>query len=256
MKSAIQRTTACLAFAMAAALPAHAAEQPNADAILKQMSDKLGAAQQFSFKANRRVDAGLAAAKGIQAVAKIEVTVKRPNDVYALSSASKDTSRLYADGSKLTMYDGKENLYSTVPMKASLDAMPAALAKKYSYEPPLVTFVVSSPYKDIHARGSKVTYAGTANVKSGFLGLGNTPCHRIGLSTKGSYSELWISVNDQLPRKVMVTPRGASGPSVTIDFTRWDLAANISEGMFTFTPPKGSYAIPMVTTDEMKAAKR
>ncbi|MEO8614867.1 MAG: DUF2092 domain-containing protein [Luteolibacter sp.] len=256
MKTTISTIAICLALALAAALPAHAADQPNADTILKQMSDKLGAARQFSFKATRTIDSGLAAAKGVQANAKIEVTVKRPNHIYVFSSASKDVRRMYADGSKLTIYDGKESLYSSVPMKASLDAMPAFLAKKYSFEPPLVSFVVSSPYKDIHARGSKLTYAGTANVPSGFLGLGSTPCHRIGLSTKGSYAELWIATGDSLPRKLTVVPKGHETPWVTINFTSWNLAASVSDGMFTFTPPKDSYPIPMVTTDEMKSAKK
>ena len=154
------------------------------------------------------------------------------------------------------MLDSKENLYSTVPMKASLDALPATLSAKYGFEPPLASFLVGSPYKDIHRRGSKVTYAGTATLQSGFLGSTKTSCHRVGLFTKSGYAELWIATADQLPRRLTLTPKGAAQAAMTIDFTSWNLHASVDDQMFTFTPPEGSYAVPMVTTQEMKAAKR
>src|SRR5207247_10889151 len=75
-----------LAAAMSAAIAADTAQpaaagQPNADAILKAMSDKLGNAQHFSFKATREIAAALAVAPVLTANCVIDVTCTCPDDV-------------------------------------------------------------------------------------------------------------------------------------------------------------------------------
>src|SRR5439155_23542778 len=74
-----------LAAAMSAAIAADiaqpaAAGQPNADAILKAMSDKLSNAQHFSCKATRESADALAEAQVLPGKCDIEVIVQRPND--------------------------------------------------------------------------------------------------------------------------------------------------------------------------------
>ena len=239
-----------------AAKPA-AAGQPNADAILKQMSDKLGAAQQFSFKASREISAGAANSHGLQAKARIVVQVKRPNGAVATSTSKNDVRTMYADGRNFTMLDGKENLYATVPMRAALDALPAQLAAKYGFVPPLADFVISNPYKDMKFRAQTITYAGTATYKTGFLGLTSVECYRLALTGSAADSELWIGVQDNLPRKMTATLKGAkAGTTVNIEFQEWNLTAAVAEQALTFTPPKGAVKIPMITTAEAQTASK
>src|SRR6266567_4616830 len=135
-----------LAAAMSAAIAADTAQpaaagQPNADAILKAMSDKLGNAQHFSFKATREIAAALAEAHVLPAKCDIEVTVQRPNNVFGTSTSKDGERRLYFNGKDLTMFDGKNNMYSTVP--------------------PLAEFVRSNPYKDMKFRAKTIADAGT-----------------------------------------------------------------------------------------------
>jgi hypothetical protein len=147
--------------------PSTTAERSRADAILRQMSDTLGGAQQFSFKADRTIDPPLAKKLGLQQMTRIEVAVRRPDKLVALSTSKADVRKLFADGRQLTVFDVKQNLYSTVPMHASLDALPAKLAEKYGFAPPLAEFVVSDPYKGILWRTQSQSYLGTVTCRSG-----------------------------------------------------------------------------------------
>ena len=249
---------ALVAASMSAAIAAGAAQpatagQPNADTILRQMSDKLSAASQFSFKATREIDAALAAGRGLQAQARIEVVVRRPNAVFGRSMSKDGVRYLYFDGNTLSIFDAKRNMYATVPMRTSLDALPVQLATRYGFVPPLAEFVISNPYKDISWRAQTISYAGTGTYRTGFLGLSQVKCYRIALSGKFADSELWIAVNDQLPRRMTARLKGQTGATaLDIEFLDWNLNAPVTTQEFVFTPPKGASEIPIQTALKSK----
>ena len=228
-----------------------AADQPNPDAILKQMSKKLASAKHFSFKGSREISAAFAASRGMQAKSEIEVTVRRPNQVVGRSINRDGVRRLYFDGHNLTLFDEQENVYSTVPMKTSLDKLPVQLAGQYGFVPPLADFVISNPYQDFKLRAQSIAYAGT-----GMAGTPEVECHHLALSGTMADSELWIGVIDSLPRKMTAKVKGgfAAGTDLTIEFTEWNLKAPVEAQMFVFTPPKDSLLIPMMTAAEIEAA--
>jgi hypothetical protein len=225
--------------------------QPNAETILKQMSDKLGAARQFSFKATREISSSVAEQHNLQAKSDVEVTVQRPNSVAGTSTNADTTRRLYFDGKNLTVVDGKENTCSVTPMKASLDTLPVQLATKYGFVPPLADFVISDPYKDMKFRAQSISYAGTDTIGSPAV-----ECHHLKLSGKIADSDLWIAVSDNLPRKMTAKVKGGSeaGEDLTIEFTEWNMDAPVTGDTFVFTPPADSQKIPMVTLAEAQTA--
>ena len=151
------------------------------------------------------------------------------------------------------MLDSKEQVYTTVPLKASLDALPGVLAKEYGFVPPLADFVVSNPYKDMRFRAEKITYVGREACPGGDQG----DCNRIALTGKFADSDIWISVTDQLPRKVTATLKGGfAAGGVTIELSGWNMAGSFSNQDMAFKPPEGSMKVPMITTVEIEAATK
>ena len=242
----------CLGPALAGdAVPTPAAAKPSADKILRQMSDALADARQFSFKGSRTIGASLAASRNLQQTSDFEVTVARPNRVIGTSSNSNGARKLYFDGLALTLFDAKENTYATVPLDATLDELPAQLAKTYGMLPPLADFILSNPYKDMKRRSASVSFIGSDSV-----GTPPVKSHHLRLAGTVADADLWIGIDDHLPRKLTATVKSGAdaGVAVTIEFAEWNLKAPVNSAMFMFVPPKDALPIPMMTTAEMQAA--
>ncbi|MEA3210873.1 MAG: hypothetical protein QOE70_3930 [Chthoniobacter sp.] len=236
-------------------LPAAAAE-PDADQLLRQMSDKLSSARSFSFKAYREIDPALLAGTPAAEKACIRASVLRPNKLAAHAKTNLGGRHFYADGRTLSLLDEKANTYATLPMHTNIDGVVAALDERYGFTPPLAEFAVSNPYRGIRQQAQSVAYVGREKVAAGFLGLAGVECHRLALKGKIADAELWIAVNNSLPRKLVATFRRAGHPQVRISFSSWNLAAAVTEAEFAFTPPKGAEKIEMWTPAQMASASK
>ena len=257
---------AALALALAAtlSLPVRAAdaappaaEPTNADTILRQMSQKLSAAGKFSFTARREIDSGLAGGDGLHGNARIAVKVQRPDKVVTRATIPGDVRCLYFDGKQLSLVDVKQKTYSTVPLASSLDKLPSDLATIYGFVPPVAEFIISDLYADLAWRAQSVEYRGTGTIKTGFLGLKRVRCHRVALTGTQADSELWIGVNDLLPRRWTSTVKGADGNvEIRLELSDWNLKAETRDEDFVFSPGKDALQIPMMTEADMAAAHK
>ena len=253
------KTKAVLYLTLALLVPpafAADAEQPDADQLLRQMSAKLSAASSFSFAATREIDLALLEGRDLPEKARIAVVVQRPNKLAGHAKSKDGARRFVFDGQTLSLLDEKPNHYAMVPMRTSLDGLVAALDEKYGFTPPLAEFAVSDLYADLREQAHTLTYLGRGKTTAGFLGLGGVECHRLGLKGKVADAELWIAVDDSLPRKLVATFHRAGQPQVRIAFSKWNLAAPVSESAFAFTPPKGAEKIEMWTTARMASANK
>lgn len=248
------QTLTKLALAALLVTPVSAAE--DADQLLKQMSARLAAAKSFTFEAKREVDPALMEGYNVPEKATVSVFVQRPNKVAARATSNLGTRHFIADGKTLSLLDEKPNHYSVVPMRTSLDGLVDQLDAKYGFTPPLAEFALSNPYADLKRQARTITYLGKAKTSEGFLGLGGVECHRIGLSGRSAEAEIWISVADQLPRKLVATFHRDGSPQVRVSFSKWNLAASLSSANFTFNPPQGAEKIELWTTAKMQAVSK
>ena len=231
------------------------AAKPDADQILRAASARLAGAKQFSFKAHREIDAALLVGRDVAEDAEVEVTVQRPNKVFAVGKSQLGERQAYADGKTFSLVDAGMNFYATVPMRTSLDGLVDKIDEKYGFTPPLAEFVLSNPYKEFHRQARTVTYLGPGSYSEGSPNSESVDCHRLLLSGHGVEAEVWVGVNDQLIRKLVATFIDRPGnPQIRIEFADWNLAAQVTDGEFTYVPPPGALKIPMKTTAEMAAA--
>jgi len=232
-----------------------AAEGNNADTVLRQMSNKLSSAKAFSFKGRREIDGGLAGGDGLDGNSKLSVMVQRPDKMVAVATIPGDVRRVYFDGKQLSMNDVQKKLYSTVPLVATLDKLPSELATVYGFVPPAADFLISDLYQDLVWRAKTVEYRGTGIIKTGFLGLTSTHCHRVGLTGTHADSEIWIGIDDLLPRRWTSTVKAPGGNvEIRLELSDWNLEAKTQDKDFEFSPGKDELQIPMMTRTEIGAA--
>ncbi len=249
-------TTLSLVLSVVLAGGAFAADQPNADQILRQMSDKLSSARSFTFKAQREIDPALLVGSAVAERANVEARVLRPNKLAAHARTNLGVRHFYADGRTLSLLDGRANTYATLPMRTDIDGVVAALDQKYGFTPPLAEFAVSNPYRGLREQAQSAAYVGRENIAAGFLGLGGVECHRLALKGQVADAELWIAVSDSLPRKLVATFKRDGQPQVRVHFSSWNLAAPMTDADFAFTPPKGAEKIEMWTPAQMASASK
>jgi hypothetical protein len=229
---------------------------PDADQLLRAMSAKLAAATSFRFEATREIDPALLEGRDVPEKARVTVTVQRPNKLTARVASQEGKRHFVADGRTLSLLDQKKNHYATIPMRTSLDGLVEKLDREYGFTPPLAEFAVSNPYAEFREQAHTVTYLGRVKQPGGFLNSGGVPCYRIGLKGKTADAELWIGVDDHLPRRLVATFHRAGRPEVRIAFSNWDLNAPVNEREFVFTPPKSATKIEMWTTHQMASQGR
>ena len=220
----------------------------DADEVLRRMSQVLAGAPRMSFTARREADPDLPLSGNLPARTTISVRLVRPSRLAVRVEGEGVARAMYADGSSFTLQDQTKNLYSTIPLTATLDNLDVQLQQLYGFVPPMFEFITNKPYESIQARVTGSTYLGQAADPSGTL------CHRLAIAGEVADAELWVSVAGNLPQQLTATFRAMpTHPQLRLSFSAWDLAPTWSDAELAFTPPAGAVNIPMRTVAEMQA---
>jgi hypothetical protein len=76
--------------------------------------------------------------------------------------------------------------------------------------------------------------------------LTDVPCdHLAARTSRGVDFQVWVAQGSEpLPRRVVITYKNETGqPQFWADLSNWNLAPDISDALFTFTPPDGAERI-------------
>jgi hypothetical protein len=223
-----------------------AAVSNDPDQLFRQMSEKLAQAQKFSFKVDRKLDAGLVEGENFPENTRIEISVSRPGKFLAKSQSPDNVRELVFDGQNLSVYDETMNLYGTAPVPGTIDHAVTMIDETYGFTPPLAEFILSDLYASLSPRIKSQAYKGKETVDG-------VECHHLSLVGAVADSELWIGVADKLPRKLVATFKDRDGnPQLQADFSDWNLAATLDDKFFTFVPPQDAEAVEMVTEAQME----
>jgi len=227
---------AIVAYGSAQSRPAaDAAIAPQADAALKQMGACLAAARQFSFAADDMMDQLLADGQRVQVSINHRFTVRRPNAVAAEAEGDLENARYVYDGKSLAIVDRAENIYALLDVPNTIDAMLDYVAEKYALTMPLSDLFYSEPYAVARPRMRCVSYVGLHQVRG-------VKCHHLAIRQESVDWQIWIQATDPpVPRKLVITYKELPGQPQYVAFLNdWNLAAEVPEGTFSFTPPPGA----------------
>jgi len=212
-----------------------AAIDPQADVVLKQMGACLAAARQFSFAADDMMDQVLADGQRVQISINHRFTVRRPNGVAGDAQGDLENSRYVYDGKNLAIVDRAENIYALLDVPNTIDAMLDYVAEKYALTMPLSDLFYSDPYAVARPRMRCASYVGLHQVRG-------AKCHHLAIRQEGVDWQIWIQAADPpVPRKLVITYKELPGQPQYIAFLNdWNLAADVPEATFRFTPPPGA----------------
>lgn len=213
---------------------------PKADEAMKKMSAFLAGQKTFTLEAEETFDAEFARAYRIQLTNVRTLTVQRPSRFAAVATGDTLHRASWYDGKSLTVLNRKRNVYASLEMPGTIDAVLDKLATDYELVLPLSDLLYGDPYPTMMGGVLYGKYLGQ-HIAAGVL------CHHLTFGQEGIEWQIWIDAGAQpLPRKLTIAYwEQSSVPQYTAVMRRWDLAPKVAPDQFSFRAPAGATKVEL-----------
>lgn len=214
--------------------------QPEAKALADALSQKLGTAQTIELTAKHTLDPSLGVGSKVEK-GPLNITVKRPNQFYAIQPAGAETRELAYDGKTLVLMHPGLKHHATAPLKAaSIEQLANRVAERFGFRPPVAELLSTDVAGQLLLDVTSAKITGTERV-------GWTRCQRLHFEQPGMTGDLWVGVKDGLPRRYLLTFTDLpDAPTWDIRLAKWKLNAPVDEALFTKQPAADSQETPML----------
>ena len=215
--------------------------EPEADRILKQMSDYLASIQKFEITSNSSIESVLDSGQKIMLDFTGKVVAQRPNKLFSSRTGDGDIvdQRFYYDGKSFTLYNKRSNVYASI---AAQDTVSKTLDFAFAQ------FNLAAPGIDLlHANSyERLSHALLSGFYVGKSVIDGVECHQLAFRNTEVDWQIWVQTGDKpLPKKYVITSRWTTGsPQYSITMN-WNLRPDFSDNIFNFVAPKGAQKVDM-----------
>jgi hypothetical protein len=229
--------------------PAEPAAQvdPQADRLLRQMSDFLAAQREFTVRTEGTLDVVLDSGQKVQLNRAGDVRMQRPDRLRVDRVGDLANLRLYYDGRQLTVYGEGNNAYATTPAPPTVDATIDMALERLGLDAPGSDLLFSNPYAALTEDVRSGRYLGRAVVD------GVSVHHLAFRNREGVDWELWVEDGPRpLPRKYVITSRDMPGsPQYSVNLSDWNLSPRLTQEQFRFVPPRDAMRVSFLAPDSL-----
>jgi hypothetical protein len=203
-------------------------------AILKNMSEFLAKAERFSVNIRDGYDAVQQSGQKVEFGEVRKVTVSRPDRLrIEVERSDGEKGLVVFNGKDLTVYSADKNVHATVSREGTLDQAIKYALDDLKIRVPLAMMLLSTLPIELDNLSVSADYV-------------DGPCDHLAVRTaKGVDFQVWVAQGSEpLPRRIVITYKGEAGqPQFWADLSNWSLAPDVSDALFTFTPPDGANRI-------------
>jgi len=224
--------------------------EEHADRILREMSEYLQTAVEFTFRAEVTYDSVTATGGKIQYGGRADVAVRRPDRLHVEYTGDERQNWFVLDGREVTVYDAIVNVYAVAEVPADIDSAIDRMVEQYGFSVPIADLVYADPYSTL-----------TGNVVQGSLvgrhAVDGTVCHHLAFSQETIDWQIWIEDGPRpLPRKLVITYKEEVGsPQYTARLSSWDFQPRLADSYFQFHPPAGADEIEFLPIQSAEATR-
>ncbi len=209
--------------------------EPRADALVRQMSDRLARATSFALEAEEVHDEVPEQSPRQQLTNLRRVALRRPDRLVGDASGDGINRSFWYDGTTFAALDKEQNVWASGAVPATVDAALDWVFEQTGTVIPLADFL----HADIYARLMSDVQRG---VYLGIHEAAGVPCHHLSFEQATIDWQLWIGAGPEpLPRKLVITYKTEDEvPQYTVTIRKWNLNATLPDVLFRFTPPEGA----------------
>jgi hypothetical protein len=219
---------------------------PDANEVLKSMSDYLGGLAAFSMNAEIDLEVVLKDGQKVQLSASANAVIQRPNKMRIQRHGVVANADIIFDGKTLTLYGKNLNSYYQTGVPGTIDDAIWSYEHETGLPAPGADLLFADPYAVL-----------SSGVESGMhLGMGyvdGIECHHLAFREDDTDWQIWVKTgNVPLPMKYVITSKWqTAAPQYQIRLRDWNLKPQISGDQFTFSPPKGAVTLETLLLDEL-----
>ena len=208
---------------------------PDADRMLRRMTDYLASLQSFQVDSAAMDEVVTKSGQKVQLATESDVYVQRPNRLRSEQVGARNGMAFWYDGKTMTLECKANATYGTLPAPATIDATIDKARKEFQIDAPGADLLFSRPYDIL-----------TEQVKSGqFIGretMDGGPVNHIALVGDEVDLQLWIKDGPEpLPVRYTITTKVTKGePEFSVHLTKWNTKAPIPASTFQFRAPAGA----------------
>ena len=213
------------------------ASEERAMSVLKSMSQYLVQTQNFSVTVRDGYDAVQQSGQRVEFGEVRKMTVSRPDRLRIDVERSDGEKKLVVfNGKELTVYTPKENVYASVSKQGNLDQVIKYAVDDLRIRVPLAMMLLSTLPSELDNLVVSADYVERTTIT-------DVPCDHVAARTnRGVDFQVWVAQGTEpVPRRVVITYKDEPGqPQFWANLSNWNLAPEISDALFAFTPPSGA----------------
>jgi hypothetical protein len=206
-----------------------------ASEILTRMTDFIAAAPAFTMIGHGGNEELQEDGQLLEFGARLTLAIQRPSQAnLRIDTRNGANATLILDGEAISIYSVKDNMYvyDTTRQPGDINTSLDSLAAQFGVPRQLGFFL------------SKDLTASLSRVKSGYyVGesiIDGVMCDHLALRNEKLDVQVWIEKgNEPVPRRMVITHKELQGqPRVWVQFTEWNFSPELSERIFTHSPPQ------------------
>lgn len=218
---------------------------PDADEILRAMSDYLAGTKAFSVSADISNEILTTDGQKLQINSHAALLIERPSRFHVTRQGRFADAVLSYDGAKLTLHGKTLNAYVQKEVAGSIDDAIVALERGTGLSLPGADLLLSDPYKALTAEVTSSGYHGRGFVEG-------VECHHLAFRTPKVDWQVWVKAGaEPLPMKYVITTKWITGaPQYSVQLSNWNTRPVVAPDQFKFVAPKDAVNLNAFAVDE------
>ena len=223
-------------------LPGSRLVEPRVDQLVRQMSARLAGVTALALEAEEVYDEVPGDAPRQQLTCVRRVAMRRPDRLAGDASGDARNGSFWFDGQTFTAIDREQNVWASGTVPPTIDAALDWVFDQTGTVVPLADFLYADAYERLMGKVQRGVYLGIHDVAG-------VPCHHLSFEQATIDWQLWIDAGaDPLPRKLVIAYKTEDEvPQYSVTIRKWNLAAQVPDALFRFTPPEGARRIDVPT---------
>jgi len=208
---------------------------PQADALLKKMSDYMGGLKSFAADVYVVDEQIMGDGFKLSMLKAGSIKVQRPDKFFIEHRSMLGDQDAFFDGSHLIVHGKGIGMFIKVPVSGDVDAALDAVTETLGAELPARDLLSNDAHTPLMEPVEESAYLGAAEI-------GGVSCRQLAFRTDEVDWQLWIEEGKRpLPCRYTITSRWVyAAPQYTVTFTNWRVNPGFSANDFKFTAPEGT----------------